>query len=271
MYHLLKNLARKKHRFTQELLQYYAMERFLYRLSVSEHRDKFFLKGGLMLLVWDPNGHRATRDIDLLGKTANSIAHLHKVLEDICTCNVLSDGLVFDPGTIVLAEAQKQAEYTGVSATLLAKLFTANLHLRVDFGFNDTILPKPATITYPTLLDFPAPHLRGYTPQTVIAEKFEALIKLSLANTRMKDFYDLWTLTRQFDFDYQQLRQIIHQVCTARKTEVTANPEGLSDEFHLSPVTQIKWQAFMKDLPHEPVSLETVIHDLRRFFEKVLL
>lgn len=198
VYTKLKNIALTKNRPTQEILRYYAMERFLYRLSASEYRDWFFLKGGLMLMVWDPTMHRATVDIDLLAKVNNSIESISRILKEICSYPVRQDGVEFDATNLVLAESQIETDYTGLSARFSASLHTAKLPLRIDIGFSDKIFPKPASLNYPVLLDFPSPQLKGYTPETMIAEKLDAMVKLGLANSRMKDFYDVWTTVKRY-------------------------------------------------------------------------
>lgn len=270
IYSRLKNVAREKKRPFQEVLKYYAMERFLYRLSVSPYQQSFYLKGGLMLMVWNPMSHRATVDIDLLAKTSNSVANLQKIITNICGIEVMSDGMQFDSSTLRLSEAQLQAEYHGISAAFTARLFTARLPMQIDFGFSDTILPQPASVKYPTLLDLPAPELKGYTPQTSIAEKFESIIRLGFANTRMKDFYDIWLLMQQFTFDQEELKQIINQVLKNRGTFIEAYPTAFLEGFYNHPIKQDKWNAFLRDISHDVVPFEKVISDLRKFFAGVL-
>ncbi len=270
IYSRLKNVARQRKRPVQEVLKYYAMERFLYRLSVSPHQNTFYLKGGLMLMVWNPMGHRATVDIDLLAKTSNSIENLQKIINTICGIEVLADGVRFSPETLKLSEAQLEAEYHGISAAFSAQLFTAKLPMRIDFGFSDTILPHPAVIKYPTLLDLPAPELKGYTPQTSIAEKFESILRLGFANTRMKDFYDIWLLIQQFDYDRKELQSIIYQVLKNRGTSIEVPPIAFLETFYDNPTKNDKWNAFLRDISHEPVSLKKVAGDLSQFFENVL-
>jgi len=270
IYSRLKNVARQRKRPVQEVLKYYAMERFLYRLSVSSHQSAFYLKGGLMLMVWDPTSHRATVDIDLLAKTANSIANLQKIINEVCAVDVISDGVRFASETLKISEAQLEAEYQGISAAFSAQLFTAKLPMRIDFGFSDTILPHPAVVKYPTLLDLPAPELKGYTPQTSIAEKFESIIRLGFANTRMKDFYDIWLLIQQFDFDQQELHAIILQILKNRGTSFEAPPVAFLESFYDNPIKKDKWNAFLRGVSHEPISLEQVMGDLRMYFTDVL-
>lgn len=270
IYSRLKNVARERQRPVQEVLKYYAMERFLYRLSVSSYQRNFYLKGGLMLMVWDPMSHRATVDIDLLAKTSNSIANLQKIINEVCAIEVIPDGLKFATETLKLEEAQLDAVYRGISAAFSAHLFTAKLPMRIDFGFSDTILPNPAKIKYPTLLDFPAPELNGYTPQTSIAEKFESIIRLGFANTRMKDFYDIWLLIQQFDFDHQELKEIIQQILINRGTNAEMPPIAFLESFYDNPIKKDKWSAFLRDISHEQISLEKVVDDLKAFFTNVL-
>lgn len=269
IYSRLKNVARQRKRPVQEVLKYYAMERFLYRLSVSPYQPNFYLKGGLMLMVWDPMSHRATVDIDFLAKTSNSIANLQKIINEVCTVEVIPDGIKFAQETLKLSEAQLEAEYHGISAAFSAHLFTAKLPMRIDFGFSDTILPSPALVKYPTLLDLPAPKLKGYTPQTSIAEKFESIVRLGFANTRMKDFYDIWLLIQQFDFDHKELQGIIHQVLKNRGTSIETPPNAFLESFYTNPIKKDKWNAFLRDISHEPMSLEKVIGDLDKFFTHV--
>ena len=210
--------------------------------------------------------HRATVDIDLLGKTSNSLANLQKIINEVCTIDVIPDGMVFASQSLKLTEAQLEAEYHGISAAFSAQLFTAKLPMRIDFGFSDTILPHPAKLKYPTLLDLPAPELKGYTPQTSIAEKFESIIRLGFANTRMKDFYDIWLLIQQFDFDRTELQEIIQQVLKNRGTSLDTSPIAFLESFYDNSIKKDKWNAFLKDISHEPIPLEQVMLDLKSFF-----
>jgi len=201
VYQQLRNIAYLRKRPVQEIFKYYAMERFLYRLGASSYKKIFFLKGGLMLKVWDPYSYRSTIDIDLLAKTSNKIENLKNIIIDICALDVVPDGVDFLTDRLSFKEVQLNTDYQGVCASFIATLFTARLLMRVDFCFSDSIFPKPSILDYPVLLDFPKPKLRGYTPETLIAEKFESIARLGFANTRMKDFYDIWLLTQQFSLD----------------------------------------------------------------------
>ena len=266
VYHRLKNIARQKKRPVQEVFKYYAMERFLYRLSVSPHQNAFFLKGGLMLMVWDPFSHRATVDIDLLAKTSNNTENLERIISDICTFDVTVDGIHFLTHTLKIREAQLDTEYHGLSASFTAQLFSAKLPMRIDFGFSDSIFPQPAKVEYPVLLDFPQPKLRGYTPQTLIAEKFESIVRLGLANTRMKDFYDIWLLTQQFSLDQEELFAIIEKVLKRRDTDIDEIPKAFTEAFYNNPSKIEKWKSFLKDFSQEDIPLKKIVLDLQKQF-----
>lgn len=184
---------------------------------------------------------------------------------------MVPDGVLFGTGSIKLKNAQLNAEYKGISATFSAQLFTAKLPMQIDFGFSDTILPQPATVKYPTLLDLPAPELKGYTPETSIAEKFESIIRLGVANTRMKDFYDIWLLTQQFDFDRQALHTIIRQVLQNRGTTANTIPAAFLEPYYGNSIKQDKWNAFLRDIAHDPIPLEKVMSDLRNYFKDLIV
>jgi predicted nucleotidyltransferase component of viral defense system len=271
VYNRLKNIALAKNRPTQEVLRYYAMERFLYRLGVSQHKSFFFLKGGLMLMVWDPATHRATVDIDLLAKANNSIENISRILREICSHPVLQDGIEFSSTDLILAESQIETEYTGLSARFSAHLHTAELPLRIDIGFSDKIFPKPANVDYPALLDFPSPELRGYTPETMIAEKLDTMVKLGLANSRMKDFYDVWTILNQFQIKPEKIAPVIREVFKNRKTIVREIPKAFSEAFYNTPKTLERWDSFLKGIGHNPMSFEEIIFEIRDFFLPILI
>ncbi len=270
IYSRLKNIALAKHRPTQEILRYYAMERFLYRLSVSKYKNSFFLKGGLMLMIWDPTTHRPTVDIDFLARAINSSKNISRILKNICSQSVLQDGIEFNSTDLIIKESQIETEYTGLSAHFSANLHTAKLPLRIDIGFSDKIFPKPANIEYPALLDFPSPALQGYTPETMIAEKLHAMIKLGLANSRMKDFYDIWTIVNQFQIKPEKIRPIIKKVFINRKTTVQEFPKAFLKDFYNNPKTLERWNSFLKDIGHEAISFETILFEIRDFFLPIL-
>ncbi len=191
VHQLLLNKARQTNRPFNELLQYYVMERFLYRLSKSPHTTKFILKGALMFIAWQLEAYRPTMDIDLLGKTANRIDSLAKIVREVCTQEVEPDGLVFNPETIKATRIAEDANYQGVRIRFQTSLGRARVTQQLDIGFGDIVLPAPEPIEYPTILDFPTPKLRGYSKESIVAEKFESLVTLGILNSRMKDYFDI--------------------------------------------------------------------------------
>jgi len=266
----LKNLSDQRNRPFDEILRYYAMERFLYRLSISSHAKKFFLKGGLILKVWDSLDHRATMDIDLLARTSNQIDNLHRIITEVSEIICEEDGIAFDTQKLILRNTQTGGDYNGVSSSFSAKLFTTKMPVLIDVGFNDIIIPNPQQIKYPTLLGMPAPTLLGYTLETVIAEKLESVVKLALVNTRMKDFYDLWTILKSYEIHPDKLSLAIREVFANRKTPLK-HPIAFTAEFYASKETQNRWNNFLSVMGKQQIKFEDVILELSKsvnvFFE----
>lgn len=266
----LKHLSEKRNRPFDEILRYYAMERFLYRLSISSHAKKFFLKGGLMLKVWDSMDHRATMDIDLLAQTSNQIENLRRIISEVAAVACKEDAIAFDTQKLILRTTQTAGDYNGVSASFSAKLFTTKMPVLIDVGFNDVIIPKPQKIQYPTLLKMPAPTLLGYTLETVIAEKLESIAKLALVNTRMKDFYDLWMILKHHEIESDRLKIAITKVFANRRTPLKY-PIAFTVAFYDAKQTQQRWDNFLSSMGKEHVQFQNVIHELStsvdRFFE----
>lgn len=188
----LQHKARVAGRPFQEVFEYFVMERFLYRLSRSPYSDAFVLKGALMFTAWGVEQFRATRDIDLLAHCPNDRRQLIELFRDVCDLEAEPDGLQFDVDSIAAAAIKEDADYEGVRVTFRAYLEKTRFALRIDIGFGDATIPAPELADFPVLLNLPAPRLRGYRRETVVAEKFEALTKLGMLNSRMKDYYDLW-------------------------------------------------------------------------------
>jgi hypothetical protein len=191
----LLNQSRAQNRPFQELLQYFAMERFLYRLAKSPHADRFILKGALLLTAWRAPVSRPTMDIDLAGRTDNRPDHIKAVVSAVCAVIVDPDGIEFNRDSIEVSRIKEDADYEGIRVQFRATLARARVPMQLDIGFGDVVTPGPTEVAYPTMLDFPAPVLRAYPKETVIAEKLEALTALGLLNSRMKDYYDLALLS----------------------------------------------------------------------------
>jgi predicted nucleotidyltransferase component of viral defense system len=267
----LLNEAKRSARPFNELLQYYTLERFLYRLSRSPHAAKFVLKGALMLRAWRVPQSRPTMDIDLLGRTANEIDKIAAIMQEVCVLPVEADGLTFDPVGVRGQRIAEDAEYEGVRVVFSGQLGKARVPMQIDIGFGDVVSPSPVDIELPTILDFPAPRLRGYTRETAIAEKFQAMAKLGLLNSRMKDFYDIWVLSRQGDFTGATLANAILRTFENRDTELVALPLALTPAFSRDENKIKQWQAFVRKLRLEiaPAGLEVVVAQVAEFLQPV--
>jgi predicted nucleotidyltransferase component of viral defense system len=205
----LLNRSHETGRPFDEMLRFYGMERFPYRLSVSPHARKFVLKGGLMLVAWRSPWVRPTMDVDLLGRMPNELAAVASVVREVCLQDVEADGLVFDADSVVAETITADREYAGVRAKFDADLAKAAIAMQVDVGFGDVIVPGDQRIEFPSLLDFPVAVLRGYTRESVVAEKLEAMVKRGSITSRMSDFYDIWLLSRQYEFEGDVLSEAI--------------------------------------------------------------
>jgi hypothetical protein len=269
----LTNKAKETNRPFQDLLQYFAMERFLYRLSRSKHAHKFILKGALMFTAWGGPPSRPTKDIDLLAHTDNAAEAAVVLMREVCSQEVEPDGLVFDVGSVAGMAIKEDADYSGVRITFLVTLQNARVSMQIDMGFGDVVTPGATITTYPVLLDFAAPQLLGYPRETVVSEKFEAMTKLGLLNSRMKDFYDLWILSRLFDFDGAMLATAIQKTFTHRNTAVQSRPSAFTPEFGGDASKQTQWQAFLRKakLDDVPTRLQAVIDDIAQFLGPVAM
>lgn len=264
----LLNRSHERGEDFQLTLIYYALERLLYRLSRSNYHDRFVLKGAMLFSVWSQTPHRATRDLDLLGQGPNDVATLVKEFREICQTPVEDDGLTFLGESVTGGEIRDGEEYEGVRLSFEARLGVARIPIQVDIGFGDVVLPKPVPLDYPTLLDFPAPHLLAYPRESVVAEKFQSMVELGIANSRMKDFFDLWFLSRQFDFDGASLSQAIHGTFTRRSTSLPSTPPlCLTPDFSNDRDKQAQWKGFLKraGLDVQGLTLAQVLSQLEKF------
>lgn len=259
----LLNLARASEQPLELLLTRYALERLLHRLSLSAHRDRFVLKGALLLTTWFDEPHRATRDLDLLGYGDPSEEALMAVFREVMAIPV-DDGVSFDTAKLQVQPIREELEYGGSRLRTTAALAGARIPVVVDIGFGDAIEPGAEDIELPVLLEMPAPRLRAYPQETVIAEKVHAMVVLGQANSRMKDYYDMWMLQRNFEIDEARLQRAIEVTFVRRRTAVPATtPEGLSDAFANDPSKQAQWNAFVRNLSAPAPSLAEVVKDLR--------
>jgi len=269
----LLNKARAENRPFQELLRYYAMERFLHRLARSTHADSFVLKGALMLQFWGAELTRSTKDIDLLGRGPSEVEALVSVVRDCLATDVEADGLEFDPGTVIGQAIRIAVGYAGVRLAFPAKLGKARIPLQLDVGFGDVMTPGPSEIVYPCLLGAAEIRLLGYAPETAIAEKFEAMVSLDLANSRLKDYFDIWMISRSRAFAGEVLADAIAATFARRGTEApTATPLGLTAAFAEAPGKQAQWTSWLRSARIEDgvPPLAAVVADVRAFLEPVV-
>jgi len=265
----LLKMARETSRPFNELLQLFAIERFIYRLSKSPHSERFILKGALMFSVWSGPVSRPTMDIDLLGKISNSLEEIQSVMRDACKMDVEDDGMLFDEKTLSAARITLDAEYEGVRVRIQGNLGNARVSLQIDIGFGDVIVPGPGKVVYPALLAFPSPELNGYTMETTISEKFQTMVKFGAVNSRMKDFYDIWMLARNYAFDGEILAEAIERTFINRKTDLATNASIFDPSFGRDTMRQVQWQGFIRKsrLSNVPEEFVSVTADIMMFLK----
>jgi predicted nucleotidyltransferase component of viral defense system len=261
----LLNLARQTNQPFDVLLTRFVHERLLYRLSRSSHADRFVLKGAMLLTTWLPETARGTRDLDLLGLGDASEQRILGIFREVLAIDA-DDGVAFDLDALQIGLIREELEYGGVRLRGAASLSGARIAVVVDIGFGDSVEPGLETIDYPALLDLPALRLRAYAPETVIAEKFQAMVALGRANSRMKDFYDIWILSKTFDFAPERLARAVAATFARRQTVIpTDRPDALTEDFAEDPLKQRQWAAFVADIDHAPRQLALVVGDLALF------
>lgn len=257
----LRNLARERGEDFQQMLVNYALERVLYRLAQSHHRDRFVLKGALLFRLWFDLTQRPTRDADFLGFGSSEPEEFAEVFREIAGM-VEDDGLVFDAYSVKVEDIRKEAGYPGVRVSMKATLDGARIPVQCDIGFGDAVTPAPLQQAYPTLLDMPAPILAVYPLETVVAEKLEAIVKLAGFNSRVKDYFDLWVLMRYENLDRALLPDAIRATFERRKTILPISlPSGLAPSFAVE--KQVMWQAFLTRSGLSAPTLAEVLDELR--------
>ncbi len=228
------------------VLTRYALERLLARLERSTYRKAFTLKGAMLFRVWSPALHRPTKDLDLLGTGAPDIPRLEGIFRDLCAVAVDDDGVTFDPKSVHAARIKEDAEYEGVRVNVTARIGSARLELQVDVGFGDAVTPAVVEVEFPTLLGAPPPRLCAYPRESVIAEKLEAMVNLGIANSRMKDFFDVWFLAQTFAFEGTVLSGAMRATFARRGTAIPdAMPTALTPAFSADATKATQWKAFM--------------------------
>lgn len=256
--------------FTYALTRF-GLERLLARVAASAHADAFVLKGAMLFRVWSPTLHRPTKDLDLLGRGTPELARLAQVFADVCQTVIEDDGLVFDPKSVRVARIKEDADYEGVRVTLRAMLGTARIDLQVDIGFGDAITPAALEIDFPTMLPMPPLRLRAYPRETVVAEKLHAMAHLGMANSRMKDFFDVWFLSQNFSFEGPMLASAIRATFDRRRTPLPDTlPTALTATFYEDDSKGRQWKAFCSRAGVSDKSLAQTVTTFTPFVAPVL-
>lgn len=243
----LLNQARASGEEFERTLVRFAAERLLFRLGASPARERCILKGASLLTVWLPDPYRATRDVDVLALGFQDDADIRALLEEVCAVPCPEDGLRFDLSELRIEDIRAEEEYVGKRARFTAHLVSARIAVQVDFGMGDAMTTPPEDIRYPTLLPtLPAPELRAYRPETSIAEKFEAMVKLDIRNSRMKDFHDVWALAGERGFDGAVLAQAVAACFERRGTPLDGElPRALTPAFYQLPEYATRWRGYL--------------------------
>jgi predicted nucleotidyltransferase component of viral defense system len=261
----LLNLAKQRNQPFELLLIRYTLERLLHRLSTSKHRERFALKGAMLMRHWLDDPHRPTRDLDLLGFGDSDPELTLKIFREICAVKA-DDAVVFDVDGLVVDRVRDESGYSGLRLKTYATVDGARVRVVIDIGYGDATEPGLNDIELPVLLDQPAPNLRAYPYETVIAEKFQAMVALGLANSRLKDFYDIWILAQTYAFKDGRLAQAIAATFARRKTEIpTERPDGLTLAFASDPTKQQQWNGFVEEVAVNPGPLVDVVEALAAF------
>jgi predicted nucleotidyltransferase component of viral defense system len=271
----LLQLSRSTGEDHQVLLTRYGLERLMYRLSQSALADRFVVKGALAFLVWADEPFRATRDLDLLAMPEPSQDELLELFRSLCRMEVADDGLVFEESSVTLSEIREDQQYGGFCVNMKATLGKIRIPIQVDIGFGDAVTPEPKPEKFPVLLNFSPPVLRLYPRETVVAEKTDAIVQLGLVNSRMKDFYDLWVLMREFEFDGVLLKEAITATFKRRRTQLpVVIPQGLTVQFSEDSQKQAQWVAFIRrthaKIP-EGLEFKVVVEKISAFLVPPLL
>jgi len=270
----LLNLARARNEEFGLILTKYGLERVLFRLSQSKYREVFILKGALLFELWTRERYRPTRDADFLATGENSPERFVQIFQDIAAVKVEEDGLHFDPKTVKAERIKEDADYEGVRVTFTAFLEKAQIPIQIDIAFGDTITPGPVPTQYPVLLDFPQPELLAYPRETVVSEKLEAMVKLGIANSRMKDFHDLYTLSTAFDFDGNTLADAVRATFAHRGTDLPAAgiPMAFTPEFYEDQNKLKQWNAFCNRNKSyiQPIEFKDIVARLASFLVPVI-
>ncbi len=269
----LLNSAKKSGRPFNELLQYYVIERFIFRLAQSPYEKNYLLKGALMFFAWNTKLPRPTKDVDLLGEINSSLDVIIDTMKKICQQKVKQDGISFHSESISATRITEDVEYEGARIRIPGNLGTIRVSIQIDIGFGDVITPKAIRFDYPTILGSPSPSIRGYSKESIISEKFHAMVKLGVLNSRMKDFYDIWWLSQQFYFKGLTLSSALRKTFENRKTEIISHPVVFQKSFASDKSKQDQWRAFIQrtKIRDVPENFIVVLNELKAFIDPLII
>ena len=264
----LLNMSRERNEDFQLILIRFALERFLYRLSKSRYAEQFILKGAFLFSLWTNYRYRPTKDLDLLGVGDRSPENLEKMFREICGIKVDPDGIVFDENSVTVSEIREEQEYGGNRVRLTGFLGKAKVSLQIDVAYGDAVTPEIEENDFPSMLEMSSPRILTYPKETVVAEKLQSMIHLGMQNSRMKDFFDLFWMSRLFSFEGPVLSKAIQSTFQRRKTPIVSVPPLVfSDEFSLDSIKNSQWKAFLNKNELTDISEEFpyIIETLRDF------
>lgn len=269
----LKNYSEIRKEDRGLTLTRYAIERFLYRLSISKYAEQFVLKGAQLFQIWTDTPYRPTRDLDLLRFGSPDITELEKIFKDVCIIETeIEDGIVYLAETVRGKVIREENEYDGVRIIFEFRIGKTGEFMQVDIGFGDVVNPPATVIQFPSILEMPSTNIKAYCRDTVIAEKVETMVNLGYANSRMKDFYDVYKLSNEFDFDGKTLKESIQLTFNKRKTNIPNEPPlAFTKEFYDDSIKQTQWNAFLKKNSLEPIALTQVVEIIKTFIEPIFI
>lgn len=257
----LLNLSRAEHYNPQMMISRYMQERLLYRLSISNYRERFILKGGALLYAHDRFEARPTLDIDFVAtRINNDKGNIKRIVKEICNVDYVTDAVSYDADTVEAEDITVNKEYHGIRVSVVAHLDTARQRISMDIGFGDVVIPAPQELAFPTLIDtVPQAKIMAYSLETVVAEKFHAMIVLSLANSRMKDFFDVYRILVTDKVNGEVLQDAIKSTFVNRETSYRENHPLFAEEFFASKDRQSFWNAFLRKIKYpEFIDFQTV-------------
>lgn len=266
----LLNIAKSERRAFNTISLLYMQERLLYRLSISEYKKRFILKGGLLLFSINEFKGRPTRDIDFLAEDiSNDLKNIEEAFKSICSIEC-EDGIIYDINGITVERIKEDAEYEGVRVKINSLLGKARELIQIDIGFGDIVVPDPKEMIYPTLLNLDSPKVMVYSKESIIAEKFEAMVSLTVFNSRMKDFYDIYTMAVKEEFDYKTLKSAISETFNRRETNISNYVAIFAEDFITDQSRINQWKAFLKRITlNEQLEYSVVMNILEKFLKPI--